>query len=32
MAGIPQVITEDKASGAQFIEGSLSLIVVKLSF
>ena len=23
MAGIPQVITEDRASGAQFIEGSL---------
>ena len=23
MAGIPQVITEDRASGAQFIDGSL---------
>ena len=23
MAGIPQVITEDRASGAQFVEGSL---------
>ena len=30
MAGIPQVITEDRASGAQFIDGSLKFDSSKL--
>ena len=32
MAGIPQVITEDRASGAQFIDGSLKFDSSKLRY
>ena len=32
MAGIPQVITEDRASGAQFIDGSLKFSSDKLQY
>jgi len=32
MAGIPQVITEDRASGAQFIDGSLKFNSSKLQY
>ena len=32
MAGIPQVITEDRASGAQFIDGSLKFDSSKLQY
>ena len=32
MAGIPQVITEDRASGAQVIEGSLKFDSSKLQY
>ena len=32
MAGIPQVITEDRASGAQFIDGSLKFDSGKIQY